>query len=576
MSQPHKKRKTQVDAEVPLPADLRQKTQDLVGKLGDTLNALEEIDQKQASPLLTNASLCLLELKSLQRRVLDRIHQSQEQLTQQRKKRDEQELQLANLKYQKVLNENAIEISQNPETSHLVRLCRSELPEEADKETEEQALLKTFFNADTRDPVQRAVIVDKLNQLVRTRKKLETELKRYQQEASTLKQSSASKRKLLLSLPSKLQEMERASLTLQKFCQKSLNASPLLGTKRRTTLDLAHSLPKALYTLYYLLQSCLDSMETSGEMAAMEESSMAPSVEVNKDSSCVIMHISIPSISDRTGTSSISGFGIGKKVVSISFEYDKESNTVSAASSAEHDMEKLINELFPGDTGELETGKSDESSATEEHLLRSAGRPYNWCNYLAGLHLPPSEQVAQPKMHKSATVVTRALLRRVRAQATLSWILHALSRKPHPFPVHPALKDAAFCQNKDSSVKLVSWAEEPASSTDEESSSKDYFLATLKRRSSTLSLRVGFHTARYPSIPPTWELNPEQQRDEDSLDNDKTILYDDQLLNLERRINEDVEHLVLSKDETTYEWILSHQLSEIATKWEEQLIESES
>jgi hypothetical protein len=574
MSQPRKKRKTQADAEVPVAADLRQKTEDLVSKLGDTLSALDDSGQKQAPALLTDASLCFLELKGLQRRVLDQIHQSQQQLAQQRQKRDEQELQLANLKYQKVLNEQAIAISQNPETSNLVRLCRSELYEEADKETDDQALLQKFFNADTRDPVQRAVIVDKLNQQVRGRKKLETELKRYQQEASSLKQSLASKRKLLVSLPSKLQDMERASLPLQKFCQKSLDASVLLGTKRRTTLDLAHSLPKALYTLFYLLQSSLDSMETSGEMAAMKESSiMAPSLEVNNDFTCVSMNISIPNISDRTGTSTTSGFGTGKKMVVISFEYDEGSNTVTAASSVDHDMEKVVNELFPGDTGELEVDKSDESE-TEER----AGRLYNWCNYLAGLHLPPSEQISQPNMHTSATVVIRALLRRVRAQATLSWILHALSRKPHPLPVHPALKDASFCQSKDSSVKLVSWAEqEPAPSTDEESSSsKDYFLATLKRRSSTLSLRVGIHTARYPSIVPTWELNPEHQRDEDSLDNDKTILYDDRLLNLERRINQDVEHLVLPKDETTYEWILSHQLSEIATKWEEQLIESDS
>lgn len=574
MSQPKKKQKIQAESEVALPRDLRQKTQDLVAKLGDTLDALEESDPKLSVPLLTDASLRLLELKSLQRRVLDRIHRSQQRLVEQGQKRDEQELRLGNLKYQKVLNEHAIDTSQNPETSHLVRLCRSELHEEADEETDDQTLLRKFFNADTRDPVQRAVIVDKLNQQVRTRKKLETELKRYQQEAATLKQSLSSKRKLLQSLPSRLQEVERASLPLQKFCQKSLNASHLLGTERRTNLDLAHSLPKSLYTLYYLLQSCLDSMEKSGEMAAMEESSIAPSLEVNKDSTCVILNIPIPNISDRMGISSMSGFGSVKKMVSITFEYDDESNTVTAASSTEHEMEKVINELFADDTGDMDIGKSDQSAT--EAPPKSTGRPYNWCNYLAGLHLPPSERVAQPSMHKSATVVIRALVRRVRAQATLSWILHALSRKPHPFPVHPALKDASFCHNKDSSVKLVSWAEEQASSTDESLSSEDYFLATLKRKSSILSLRVGIHTARYPSIPPTWELNPEQQRGEDSLDNDTTALYDDQLSNLERRINQDVDDLVLSTDETTYDWILSHQISEIATKWEEQLVESES
>ena len=582
MAQPRKKRKVLDEAQVPRAADLRQKTHDLVGKLADTLNTLEESDPKQAAPLLTDASLLLLDLKALQRRVLDQIHKSQERLTRQRRKRDDQELQLENLKYQKELNEHALEVSQHPVTDNLVQLCRSEMQEEADKETEDQwALLQKFFNADTRDPVQRAVIVDKLNQQMRTRKKLETELQRYQQEATSLKQSLASKRKLLLTLPSKLQEMERASLSLQSFCQKSLNASPLLGTERRTNLDLAYSLPKALYTLYYLLQSCLDRMEISGEMSTLQQSSISPpSLEVSKDSSCVILHIPIPNISDRTVSSSASGFGNGKKKVSISFAYHEESQSVSAASSSEHaDMENLINELFPGDTGGLmDNFTSDDGREIAGTHTQKKGRPYNWCNYLAGLHLPPSEQVEQHVMHKSATVMVRSLLRRVRAQATLSWILHALSRKPHPLPVHPSLRDASFCQNKDSSVKLVSWSEEAALSADDaEPSSKNYFLATLKRKSSSLSLRVGIHTARYPSIPPTWELNPDQQRvDEESLDIDKTALYDDHLSNLERDINQDLEHLVLSTDETTYEWILSHQVSEIATKWEEQLVESES
>jgi hypothetical protein len=45
---------------------------------------------------------------------------------------------------------------------------------------------------------------------------------------------------------------------------------------------------------------------------------------------------------------------------------------------------------------------------------------------------------------------------------------------------------------------------------------------------------------------------------------------------LERCINQDVEQLVLPSDETTYEWILAHQLSEIATKWDQQQTELES
>lgn len=554
--------------------DLQKTTQDLIYKLGETLDELEESDPKNATPLLTQASLHFLELKAMQRKLLDQIHESQKTLAQQRKRRDEQEIQLQNLKYQKLLNDHAIDTSRNPDISNLVQLCHSELADENAKELDEETVLQRYFHVDTKDPVQRAVIVDKLNQQITTRKKLEAELKRRQQQASNLKQSLASKRKLLQSLPSKLQEMERASLPLQNFCQKSLNASKLLGTARRTNLDLAYTLPKALYTLFYMLQSTLDTMETSGEMVTMETSSISPSLEVNKDSSRVILHIPIPTISDRVGVTNAhaTGFGIGKKEVAIIFEYNSVSNTVLAHSTSDHDMGNLLVEVFPGDRGDFITLKSQESAIEEESEV--TGRSYNWCNYLAGLHLAPSSQVSQPDMHKSATAVVRMLLRRVRAQATLSWILHAFSRLPHPLPVHPSLRSASFCHSKDSHVKLVSWTEESQSSTDE--SPIEFYLATLKRRSATLSLRVGIHSARYPSVPPTWEFQPDQHCGDNSLDYDKTALYDEQLSSLERRINQDVEQLVLSTDETTYEWILAHQLSEIATKWDDQQTEYEA
>jgi hypothetical protein len=345
-------------------------------------------------------------------------------------------------------------------------------------------------------------------------------------------------------------------------------------------LDLAYSLPKALYTLFYLLQSSLDGLETpSGDVNSTEDHDEAmPTLEVNQDSSHVLLSIPIPTISDRVGVTNTTtiGFGTVKKVVSIIFSYDATGNQVLAECSPDHDMGNLLTEVFPGDTGEPSVQKNDNDETEDLHTHLENGRSYNWCNYLAGLHLPPSSQASQPEMHRSASVVLRTLIQRVRAQATLSWILHALSRKPHPLPVHPAMKDAPFCHPKDSLVKLLEWTED-SSVSEEESSSIDFYLATLKRRSATLTLRIGIYSARYPSVPPTWELNPEHHAGGDpSLDGDKTTLYDEQMATLERCINQDVEQLVLPSDETTYEWILAHQLSEIATKWDQQQTELES
>lgn len=554
--------------------ELRQQTEDIVSKLRGALDGLEDAGPGKAKPLIADASVNFLQLKSLQHRLLNQIHESQEILQKQREERDKQELQLESLKYQKIMNRHAMEKAQNPDISNLVQLSRSEVAEGSDEQkVDDKAALQKFLQADVMDPVQRAVILDKLNQQLRTRKRLKAELEKVQKEASSLKQSLTSQRKLLDSLPSKLIDMERASQPLQIFCQKSLNASKATSSNRLATIELAQSLPKALYSLYYLLQSALHHMEASGEMDQLEEKNMVPDLGVQKDASRVILKIPIPPVSDRAPgpTSTTLGFGGSKKIVSIAFEYKRDSNFVFAACSEDHDMGGLLAEIFPRDTGEGMLGESGTSASDDSYEAPSGnGRPYNWCNYLAGLHVPPSGKSSQAEMHKSASVVINLLIQRVRAHATLTWILHALSRKPHPLPVHPSMKVSTFAQEKDSPVKLVSWTED--SQTTGESSSIDYYLATLKRRGSSLKLRVGISTARYPVQPPIWEMNPvDGGGSSGSLDNNEAKLYDETLSNLERSINQNLDHLALHDDETTYEWILVHQLAEIATKWEEQL-----
>ena len=548
--------------------ELRQHTQDTCTKLGNVLDQLEESGATQSSSLIDDASLHLLQLKALQRRLLDQVHKSQETLSEQRGVRNRQELQLENLKYQKVLNDHAIQKSQNPDISNLVLLCRSELEDTKDDAIEDKEVIQNFLQADANDPIQRAVIMDKLNQQLRMRKKLDAELEKLQGQASLLKQSLNEKRKVLESLPSKLHDLERACQPLRKFCQKSLNASRATDPDRLITMELAHSLPKALYVLYYILQSALHTMEASGDLAQFEKYSMVPSLEVQNDPSRVLLIIPIPVISDRAvGTiSNSSGFGGGKKVVSVVFEYNETSNKIVAASTSDHDMGDLLKEVFPGDTGEDGIDQSNRDSSSGGGQVGS-GRSYSWCNYLGGLHLPPTGLPSQSEMYKSATAVLRTLVKRVRAQATLNWILHTLSRKPYPLPVHPSMKDAFFCQLKDSDVRLVSWNEDSQSSD----SSMSYFLATLKCRESTLDLRVGIQAARYATtVTPVWELKPAQDRGSRYLSSGgDNASYDEDLSKLERRISLDASTFVDDDDETTSEWILAHQLSAIATKWEE-------
>lgn len=549
--------------------NIRSKTNDLIAKFTKTLEALEGSDPPQANPLLTDASLGLLGMKQLQRQVLDKIIETQKTLDSQRKKRDQQELKLENLRYQKTIHQHSIAACQSLPTSQLLKLCSSEhARSEPDEKEDEQKVLKDFLGAEPSDPVQRAVILDKLNFQIRARKKLEGELKKVQLQASTLRKSLTSKRKLLHDLPLRLQDMERASLPLQKFCHKELQTSQRLGTEREQCLERAKTLPKALYTLFYQLQSGLDAMATSGELAKVVDPEGLPSLGINKDSTRILFQFPVPPISDQTSTTPVisSGFGGGPKLAVVSFSHDSELDVVRAESSTDHDMANLIDELFPGDHGKWADFEDAETTITDKTVAE--GRPYYWCNYLAGVHLPPEEkEPGRSELRLSTATVIRSLLRRVRGQATLRWILNALSRKPNPIPVHPDMKSTL---QSNTSVKLVSWSPQ----TSDSSSSEDIFDAVLKKKSSTLYLRVQVNVARYPSLPPTWQLSSEPIG-KDALD-ESSRFYDKDLATLQHHVNDDFQDFVVAAEETSYNWILSHQLATIVSGWEAVLARNDS
>ena len=148
-------------------------------------------------------------------------------------------------------------------------------------------------------------------------------------------------------------------------------ASKLGTAKRRSRLDLAKDLPKAMYTLFHQLQSCLDVMETNeGTLEAVGIVSDAlPAVEVQKDSSdAVMLKIPIPTLSSG-GEMSYRP----KKQATVVFRYDTSLDIVLAACGADYDMgQTAIDELFPGDKGEF-SWKTTNGTAS--------GKPYHWCNY---------------------------------------------------------------------------------------------------------------------------------------------------------------------------------------------------
>ena len=554
-------------------------TKELIGRL--------DAVQSGESSAGNTASISLLKLKSLQRSVLEKVRKTQELLQQQSIKRDQQELQLENLRYQESIHEKSKQASDRAvesTTLEISRLVRKSQSTTSEAEGDSPELLNNFFGEDWKDPFKREAIITKLNNEVATRKKLKDQLNQLKADRKSKEDSLASRQKLLKDLPSKLAEMEKASLPLQKFCQKQNTISPPLmktttklgTTKRRTRLDLAKTLPKALYTLFHQLQSCLDVMETNqGSLGAAGIIPDAlPTVEIQQGSSdAVMLKIPIPTLSPGGGTSYRP-----KKQANIIFRYDTALDVVLAACGADYDMgQAVIDELFPGDRGEF-------SWTTKKS---AGGKPYQWCNYLAGLHISPGEQTAA-KMHSSARVIVRALFRRVRATATLSWILHSLSRKPNAssFPTQPALRD----KDRESKTKLSSWTLLKTDQSDDDNIR--VYKAVLQRGSGEASkkvvTKVSFNLARYPSSIPRWKIlcSPDEDQEEESLDllqgclegeaPQQLPLYNEALARLEQDVNQKVDQLVVSSDQTTYDWILAQQLTKITEGWEDSLQDNNS
>jgi hypothetical protein len=55
-----------------------------------------------------------------------------------------------------------------------------------------------------------------------------------------------------------------------------------------------------------------------------------------------------------------------------------------------------------------------------------------------------------------------------------------------------------------------------------------------------------------------------------------SLLYDGAVDRLIQRVNYDTEELVVASDDSTYDWILSHQLDELARGWEDILLVQQS
>lgn len=364
------------------------------------------------------------------------------------------------------------------------------------------------------------------------------------------------------------------------------------------------------------------------------------------------LHIPIPDVSSsssssyssaNTSTSNTSGRGsplttsVGtKKVVTVQFTYNIRHGYVTAKALGSPtvdgvllDTATLLDQLFPEDTGDYLTmmmmtttqtatgttnGCDDnDKSTTMDATTTAYGKPYHWCNYMAGLHFPLEnrsddqsslsvwKQQQQQQQQSSTRVVVRELIRRVRAQAVLNYLLSNFRlRKPNPIPVHVAMESSLWVRGEldgtapSTAAQLVKFQE--INTTNNNSNNHDTHSAkrlgkvshhhpqprifgfTIQHATATCQGTVTIDTVRYPAVPPVWSLQTpsssmsgttHQTASISSLQEGTNPIYDEGLAKLEQAINNDeLETLIIPDMEETFDWILAHQMRRLIHMWD--------
>jgi len=285
--------------------------------------------------------------------------------------------------------------------------------------------------------------------------------------------------------------------------------------------------------------------------------------------------------------------------IKIVFSYDKVQGVVMAqiANEKNDTNDDLLDNLFPGDDGlpspnvpsallkednkaELDSTDTMQDSDMMQCNVNNTAKPYRWCQVLSGLNFPTQHKDTFFEVNVCTKAVFRQLLRRIRARESLTALLDFLGRRCQNLPIHPAFRTEENVTSSQIKAKVVSWTEEK----DNQSTTKN-FVATIKRKSASLKATVTIDMNHYPAEPPVWKLQNEdftagssswgeQHGDLALLQNSKggnkaPPLFDATLERIENHVNTDLDQFVKQEVESTYDWLLIHQLVEIVSCWDE-------
>jgi hypothetical protein len=222
------------------------------------------------------------------------------------------------------------------------------------------------------------------------------------------------------------------------------------------------------------------------------------------------------------------------------------------------------------------------------------GRPYRWCQYLAGLHYPkpsssmtaiPQDLLAQCQIEVTTRVVLQTLHRRIRSHFVLWQLMKKLKSLPNPIPVHPSMSGNIQQNNtvENVSAKLTNFQLVQASASSAVPCDCKVYSVVLKRKSKSLKAQVKV-SARYPVEPPLWSLQEATCKDINEKGtkkqkmsplvgtamDDSLSLYDSSLGRIECHLNTlaDRNAYFNDKEEDSYNWILMHQVRRLILEWD--------
>jgi Fms-interacting protein/Thoc5 len=568
------------------------------------------LNSTQQAAAFSEIHSAFLSLKAWQRTLFAKIHEANQEYEGLRKSKHGQEQQLAAWKYERDFLEREISKCASYDMRNLESIARREETVQekdsdamTDKDTGEKntaiEAINEYVKCNVQDPANRQQIMSHLREEIKSRSRLEQTIEAQKTRLSDLQAKLESQRSFLNQLPKQMAAVERATMPLQKHIAQynqtgsgAVTLLPYIGSDRRQRFEQAQALPAPLYTLFYQIQTYLDraSFHRKGEsknsddqeekISEREETHQSKTSGISlsvvhpdsDDHPRLVLKLPIPSVSSKT---------LGSKRVSINFEYVAKLDIVTAwvtNDSLALSSSLLLDELFPGD-------------APTDTFDGVQGKPYHWCNYLAGVYMmrgspvgkmtetsteakPPAQETspvlteaAQPSVstsslysHPSTRVVLRVLQDRVQAQVTIKHIVHTLlSRQVAPnIPGNGDTKTSLQLTCKLKNVVLVTQANEKIGTEDHEKT----LAMELHRNSHLCYAQVKIDMVRYPGRPPVWKLG--QSRGSSS---DEAALYEYEWVDLERRVNCDQLFELVGDVAGMHDWILVLQLQAVSQEW---------